>query len=51
MREAIDHNTVGYRISRARLNKGLTQKQLSEIVEVAQTYQSERENLGFGTRG
>lgn len=38
MREAIDHNTVGYRISRARLNKGLTQKQLSEIVEVAQTY-------------
>lgn len=38
MREAIDHNTIGYRISRARLNKGLTQKQLSEIVEVAQTY-------------
>lgn len=38
MREAIDHNTVGYRISRARLNKRLTQKQLSEIVEVAQTY-------------
>lgn len=38
MREAIDHNTVGYRISLARLNKGLTQKQLSEIVEVAQTY-------------
>ena len=38
MRGAIDHNTVGYRISRARLNKGLTQKQLSEIVEVAQTY-------------
>jgi len=38
VREAIDHNTVGYRISRARLNKGLTQKQLSEIVEVAQTY-------------
>lgn len=38
MREAIDHNTIGYRISLARLNKGLTQKQLAAIVGVVPTY-------------